>query len=540
MFCGFEKYMLMLLTAASCAVLNAVPPVEPFEDSVSPIAGTKTTDQLLEADWKVNSIIPSNRCSDSVFIRRASIDLTGMLPAPEEVTAFLEDKSPDKRAKLIDNLLERDSFVDYQSMKWCDVLRVKSEFPINLWPNAVQTYHRWIRDAVKSNMPLDRFARELLTSNGSNFRNPTANFFRASADRSPSGLAKAVCLTFLCRRWDSLSPQEQADMAKIFSRIAFKNTMEWKEEVVYSKTDDMEPFSVVLPGKAKIKVKRGEDPRAVFADWLINSEKPQDSSFFSMLFGRDPESGFSKAMVNRAWHWLFGRGLAESADDMRPDNPPVNARLLDYLSAEFIKSGYDFKALCRMIMNSAAYQMSSVRADNDANAVRHFAAYPVTRLDAEVIIDAICDLTGSKEEYVSVIPEPFTFIPRDSRTTALSDGSISSSFLENFGRPDRDSGLFSERNNSITANQRLYLLNSGDLLRRAANSNRVRNINRDKKLGPEKKIEALYLNVLSRYPTKAEMDSILAYRKAMNIDITQAVSDTFWVLINSKEFLYRH
>ena len=181
-------------------------------------------------------------------MRRVFLDVIGVPPEASEVQAFLKDSRPDKRAALIDALLARDEYVDYWSMKWCDLLRVKSEFPINLWPNAVQAYQRWIRECLRSNMPYDRMARELLTSSGSNFRVPPVNFYRAVQGRGPQPMSAAVALTFMGSRIEEVAGRPRAPgMEALFSRVGFKPTAEWKEEIVCLDPAPMGPLEAVLP-----------------------------------------------------------------------------------------------------------------------------------------------------------------------------------------------------------------------------------------------------------------------------------------------------
>ena len=246
-------------------------------------------------------------CSDGVFIRRVFIDVIGTLPSPQEVEAFLGDTSPDKRARLIDGLFDREEFSDYQTLKWCDILRVKSEFPIKLWPNAVQAYHAWVRRAIRDNMPYDRFARELLTSSGSNFRVAPANFYRAVQGRDPKAIAAAVALTFMGARFDTWPEAQQADLAAFFSKVAYKPTREWKEEIVYFDSSSAEPMAVTFPDGTTATIPANRDPREVFADWLVAPGNSQ----------------FSQAAANRAWYWLMGHGIVHEADDIHNAHPQV-------------------------------------------------------------------------------------------------------------------------------------------------------------------------------------------------------------------------
>jgi hypothetical protein len=411
---------------------------------ITQIKPNNRIDNLVFNRLKESHIEPSELCSDEVFVRRVYLDILGILPKPSEVREFLPDNNPDKRSILIGQLLDRDEFADYWSMKWCDLLRVKAEFPINLWPNAVQAYHRWIHDCLRDNIPYDKFARELLTSSGSNFRTPQVNFYRAIQGREPAAIANAVALTFMGARIEKWPEDRRHGMQTLFSRVAYKNTAEWKEEIVYFNPASDKSLKTVLPDGIHVQIQPDADPRKVFADWLITKDNPW----------------FAKNIVNRIWSWLFGRGIIHEPDDIRADNPAVYPEVLEYLEAELIKSNYDLRHIYRLILNSNTYQQSPIPQSDDPKAEIMFACYPVRQLDAEVLIDALCKITGTKETYSSLIPEPFTFVPQDQRSIDLADGSITSQFLEMFGRPARDTGLESERKNNPTDAQRLHLLNS--------------------------------------------------------------------------------
>ncbi|MGC8977310.1 MAG: DUF1553 domain-containing protein [Candidatus Ratteibacteria bacterium] len=481
-------------------------------------------DRIVFSYLKKLNIKPGNPCSDEVFIRRIYLDTIGMLPEPEEVINFLNDKNPEKRKVLIDNLLERKEFAEYWSMKWCDILRVKSEFPNNLWPNAVQAYHKWIIDSLKENKPYDKFASQLLTSSGSNFRNPPVNFYRAVGTRDPYSIASAVCLTFMGIRFEKLPEDVRENLSKFFSRISYKKTLEWKEEIVYFKPDYDKPIDAIFPDGKKIKIPSDIDPRIVFAEWLINPENPY----------------FSKNIVNRIWSWIFGRGIIHEPDDIRPDNPPVIPELLSYLEKQLIKSNYDLKHIYKIIFNSRVYQQSFIPQTTNPDAEKYFAFYPPRRIEAEVLLDIICKISGSGIEYVSQIPEPYTFIPKSRRNVLLGDGSITGDFLDLFGRSPRDIGYESERNNKINDAQIRYLLNSSELFKKIQSSSYIRNILNETRWDKRKTIEKIYLSILSRYPSEEEIKIAENYFKKDTINFNQAVEDIVWAIINSKEFLYRH
>ncbi len=503
--------------------------------SARPISASANIDHLVFAKLKELGIPPSALCTDEVFLRRVYLDMTGTLPTQQEVLRFLDSNRASKRSDLIEELFDRPEFPDYWSLKWCDLLRVKAEFPSKLWPNAVQAYHRWVRTALHDNMPYDEFTRALLTSSGSNFRVAPVNFYRAMPKREPEEIARVVALTFMGMRTENWEREHLLGMAAFFGHVGYKGTAEWKEEIVFFDSakqflnpDTQEPIQPCLPGGAVFELSPAEDPRQAFADWLIESR------------------GFAHSAVNRVWYWLLGRGIVHEADDIRADNPPQNPALLDFLAQELVDSGFDLRHIYRIILNSRTYQLSSVHNKGNLADEINFSHYYVRRLDAEVLIDAICMLTGTTESYSSEIPEPFTFIPKDQRSIKLSDGSITSPFLDLFGRPPRDTGYESERNNIPSVSQKLHLLNSTHIQKKLG-SNKWLLGQRQKKAGKkggwlprEKSIERMYLSILSRYPTKQETDATLAYFKESGLSGWEASVDIVWALMNTKEFIFKH
>jgi hypothetical protein len=554
----FPLFLAVLLTAALVGTAAAKPPVPAFESDADPTPQGRI-DELVFAKLKQLGIAPAKPCSDGVFVRRVYLDVIGTLPTAEEASQFLKDTASDKRRKLVDRVLQREEFADYWAMKWCDLLRVKSEFPINLWPNAVQAYHRWILSCLRENMPYDRFAREMLTASGSNFRVSQVNFYRAVQSKEPQALAQAVALTFMGVRPEGWPAERWAGMAPFFSQISFKPTIEWKEEIV---AFDLEKAATeaaaktlqaaVFPDGTPAHLSPGQDPRKAFADWLITPKNPW----------------FARNIVNRAWSWLLGRGIIHEPDDIRPDNPPSNPELLAYLEKELVAANYDLKQVYRLILNSQTYQLSWIAASEDPKAAANFAYYPLRRLEAEVLIDALCQITGTTEEYLSLIPEPFTFIPEDQRSITLADASITSAFLEKFGRPPRDTGLESERINRSTDAQRLHMLNSSHIRRKIEQGPKLAALLKSKGSSREA-LNNLYLTILSRLPTDEEVKTVGEYLRGSVKDSAGSsgsggggkessrkggkgsrssgvkpsggpLSDIAWALINSAEFLHRH
>ncbi|MCF7957466.1 MAG: DUF1549 and DUF1553 domain-containing protein [Phycisphaerae bacterium] len=487
----------------------ATTPDNPFEIENEPYVPVNQIDTLVIAALKKEGIKPAHLCSDAVFIRRVYLDITGTLPEPQGVRKFIENKKPDKRAILIDRLLASDNYADYWAMKWCDLLRVKAEFPINLWPNAVQAYYRWIHDALDNNMPYDQFARELLTASGSNFRVGQVNFYRAIQGQDPSAIASAVALTFMGVRIDQWPENRRSNMEKFFSRVGYKKTAEWKEEIVYLDPAATGPLETAYPDSEKVKIQPGTDPRAIFARWLIDRDNPW----------------FTRNIVNRQWAWLLGRGIIHEPDDIGVNNPPSHPKLLAYLEKELADAHYDLKHTYRLILNSRTYQQSSIPQSDHPKAGSLFAWYHVRQLDAEVLIDALCWISGTRESYSSAIPEPFTFVPEENRTIKLTDGSITSGFLEMFGRPSRDTGQESERNNNATDAQRLHMLNSSHIQTKIERSWRLNSIMKNAKRKPTLLVNTIYLTILSRYPTRAEMAAVMKYAGTNKSASRQTVND---------------
>lgn len=473
-------------------------------------------------------------CSDAVFVRRVYLDMLGILPSAREAREFILDPSPEKRPALIDRVLEREEYADYWAMKWGDLLRIKAEFPVNLWPNAAQAYHRWVRAALAANLPYDQFVRELLTSSGSNFRVPPVNFYRAIPNRTPEGTAAAVALTFMGARVESWPPGHQAGLAAFFSQVGYKPTREWKEEIVFwqpfapassEATQPTPPGFATFPTGQRVALPPDQDPRGLFAEWLT----------------RTPNPWFNRNLANRAWAWLLGRGIIHEPDDLRPDNPPANPLLLRYLEQELVAGHYDLKHLFRLILNSRTYQSSPIPRGN-AQMESTYAVYGLRRLEAEVLIDAINQVTGASDLYTSAIPEPFTYIPPEMRAVALADGSVTSPFLALFGRSARAAGMENERINSLLAPQWLHLLNSSHIQRKLEQGPTLRAI-LDRSRNPAETLDELYLTVLSRFPTDAERAVVAELRRTGRLARARAREDGIdlaWALINSPEFLYRH
>lgn len=552
-----EKRVLAQQAKAALYRLVASRQIPTVMEIADPPKPTNRIDEIVLARLAELDIQPA-LCSDAVFIRRAYLDLIGKLPPAVEARAFLQDDDPGKRAALVHRLLDRSEHADYWAMRWSDILRIKAEFPVTLWPNAAQAYHRWIWESIAQNKPYDQFARELLTSSGSNYRVGPVNFYRAVQEETPDALAAAVALAFMGSRIH-LWPEDLSDgTAVFFSQVGYKPTSEWKEEIVFWDPYDSvavpgsvapgidavdksvaatnqipqgldqpiaqnEPLVAVFPDGTKVTIAPDRDPREVFADWLICPENPW----------------FARAIANRIWAWTMGRGIVDEPDDFREDNPPSNPELLDYLAEELVSSGWDLKHLKRLIFTSTTYQFSSIPRSGHPEAEIHFASYPLQRLEAEVLIDALNDITGSSDLYTSAVPEPFTYIPESMPAVALADGSITSSFLALFGRSGRDTGMQGERVSELATPQWLHMLNSATIQSKLQNGPRLREM-LSSGGSTEEIVERLYLTILSRFPSEADVQAVEEHAKTGVAKGRDVWIDLAWALINSPEFLLRH
>ena len=446
----------------------------------------------------------SVRCSDEVFLRRAYLTVTGALPTPKEVVDFLDSPAENKREALIDKLIESELGLKYMQMRWGDILRIKSEFPSNLWPNGVQAYNRWIYEQLMNNVPYDKMVRDLLISAGSNFRAPAANFYRGFQKRTSKNIYDNINLLFLGNR-------EVTDNGNIcFQQIKYKSTKEWKEEIVYLDIHKRVPNQLIeLDDSTTIKLQPDTDWREPYVSWLTSPNNRR----------------FAEVMANRMWYWVFGKGIVHEPDDWRYDNPPSDPQLLKELTDYFIAQKFDLRALMKKILLSEQFNS----ADN----------YTPQRLPAEVIVDAIASVTGIWSTYTSRVPEPFTVYPPKTRSTHLGDATVSSSELELFGKVSRDVSLESQRNNNITARQLLYLMNSSALESRIRKSQVLQRIYLQS-ADIEQLAQRITLLVLSRRATKDEVALYSQYMAQNNLPLMETAIDIMWMQINSNEFLYNH
>ena len=450
----------------------------------------------------------SERCSDEVFYRRVNLTVTGALPSPQAVEKFLDNKDTRKREKAINWLIQSELGLKYMQMHWGDILRIKSEFPSNLWPNGVQAYNRWVYEQLLNNVPYDVMVRNLLLSQGSNFRSPAANFYRGFQKRSPENIYANINLLFLGKR------ECKDNGYQCFSQIKFKDTKEWKEEIIYlDYYKDLPWLPIVLEDGTTLKLKHNTDWREEYVNWLTSPNNRR----------------FAEVMVNRMWFWVFGKGLVHEPDDWREDNLPSDPQKLKELTDYFIAKKFDLRALLKKILMSEEF--------NSKMAPEGF--FVAQRLPAEVIIDAMASATGRWDTYTSRVPEPFTVYPPQTRATHLGDATVSSTELELFGKVSRDVSLESQRNNATTSRQLLYLMNSSVLEKKIRRSPVVKRIC-EQNTTVKDVANAITLRVLSRRVTPQEVEIYTKHMTENALSLNELAYDIMWMQINSNEFLYNY
>ena len=487
-------------------------------------------DPLVFRKLRELGVEPSGPCTDAEFARRSSLDLCGVLPDPAEVAAFEKDADPEKRAKWVDGLIERPEYADLFAMKWSAILKNKRALG-NVSQAGTFAFHGWIRQSIAENKPYDQFVSEIVAARGDLSVNPAVNWYRqvdTLEARVDDTRALFLGLRIQCARchhhpFERWSQDDYYGFASLFTRIGNKGD------------DPSNPRLYVLPeGKASNPITGVEkspkplgapemtdlgpsvDPRERLADWLRKKDNPY----------------FARALVNRYWKHFLGRGLVEPEDDMRVSNPPSNPELLDALADSFVRSGYDLKALVRLIATSKAYDRSSLPNATNERDRRNFARFYAKRLPAEVLLDALNVVAG--------VREPFAGLPQGFKATQLPDDGFDSEFLTVFGRPKRESVCECERSSEANLSQTLHLLNSQELQGKLGiGSGRAAKWVDDRRPDAEK-VDELYRVALSRPPTAEEREVCLAHleKRKGEKKLRQGYEDLIWAVVNCKEFLF--
>lgn len=474
-------------------------------------------------------ITPSSACDDPTFLRRVTLDIAGRLPTLEELQAFETNTSPRKREELVDRLLASPDYADLFAGKWNTILRNRRTGGELRFSTVA--FHQWIRDSIDSNKPYDKFVRQIVTASGSVASHPPVAWFQQVSDQNER--IEDTAQLFLGQRikcarchhhpYEKWSQANYAQMSAFFSTVAKKNDGDPAEPEFFARFGSASARhpktgqSLTPAGldAESVAIPASEDPRHHFADWMTDPTNPF----------------FARTLVNRYWKHFMGRGLVEPEDDLRVTNPPSNSELLDGLATAFVDSGYDMKALIRLIVLSRVYQFDSDAVGNNLADRRSYSRFYPRRLPAEVLLDAIDKVTQSQTQFAGM--------PPGTRAVALPDTGFSSYFLNVFGRPASTTACECERSQEPNLAQNLHLLNSEEIQKKLSSDvGRAAQLAADARPNHEK-IQELYRIALSRTANDDELKTTLAYL-AGKTNVREAYEDIVWSLINSKEFLFNH
>ena len=493
------------------------------------IAENNYIDRLVNEKLHKLRMVSSELCSDEIFLRRACLDITGTLPSPELFDRFSKDTDPAKRSKLVDELLERKEFTETWVMKFAELLQIRTDDNNGVSYKATLLYFNWLKDRIANNVPMNQIVRELLSATGGTFVNPSTNFYQI--ERDTLKLTENVAQVFMGMRiqcaqchnhpFDRWTQDDYYSFASFFTQVGRKRAADPRESIIYNRRNGetnhpihKKPMPAKFLGGIAPTIKSGQDRRVILSEWIASPDNPF----------------FAQNLANLVWAHFFGKGIIEPVDDVRVTNPASNPELLAELSKRFTEYEYDFKKLVRDVCNSRIYQLSTRPNETNAGDTRNFARAHLRRLRAEVLLDAISQVTDTKNK--------FQGLPLGARAVQIADGRVSNYFLTTFGRATRETVCSCEVKMEPNLSQALHLLNGDVINQRITQGKVVKNL-MDAGKTPTEVIEDLYVRCLSRKPTAAEKANLLA---AINGDENKqtALEDTFWAILNSKEFIFNH
>ncbi|MEM7011674.1 MAG: PSD1 and planctomycete cytochrome C domain-containing protein [Verrucomicrobiota bacterium] len=498
------------------------------------VAEANYVDELVNEKLHKLRMEPSGRCADDIFMRRVTIDITGQLPQPEEVNAFMANKDPNKRAKYIDELLERKEFTEMWVMKWAELLQIRV---VNggLDNKAAFLYFNWLKEALAANRPMDEIVIDLLSSTGGTFANPPTNYYQTERDNLK--VAENVAQVFMGYRlqcaqchnhpFDRWTMDDYYGWASFFTQVGKKRTEDPREQIIYNRGsgDARNPVGnkVMKPqylGGEPLtdEFLSGKDRREIMAKWLVGPENPQ----------------FSQNIANMTWHHFFGKGIVDPVDDVRVSNPPTNPELLDTLGKNLVASKFDFRQLVRDICNSETYQRTTQGNATNKDDLTNFAKAQVRRMRAEVMLDTITQVTDTQNK--------FTGLPLGARAVQIANGNTTTYFLRTFGRASRETVCSCEVKMDPSLSQALHLINGETVTNKIVQGGVVKKA-MDAGRTPEDIFTELYVRCVTRKPNADEMKAVMAQVKAVGDDKAQqqlVLEDAFWALLNSKEFMFNH
>jgi len=535
------KVAIMVRYAGKVGVFNAAIPLGAPVGKIPP--EKNFIDKFVFANLKQIGIPPSAGIDDSTFLRRVTLDIAGRLPTLKEAEAFRASTAKDKRDQWINTLLRSPDYADFFANKWTMLLKNRRDSASDITANFA--FHSWVRDGLLANKPYNQMTRELLAATGTIMGNPPVAWYKRVKD--PKNQIEDVAQLFLGVRmqcaqchhhpFERWSQDDYYSFTAFFSRVGRKPTGIQGEDMIFHKRGTAEAANVktgnklrpAALGDAISKIAPDDDPRLQLADWMSRKDNPF----------------FAKALVNRYWKHFFKRGLIEPEDDIRDTNPPTNPELLAALEKHFIESGYGLKSLVRVITQSSTYQLSAKPNEHNGVDRQNFSRFYPRRLQAEVLLDSIDQLTGATTVFAD--------LPADTRAVALPDNSYNraSPFLKVFGRPEAESVCECERAHSSSLAQILHLMNGSDIKAKLRTTKgRANQLAADKRAN-DQKIREMYLVAFARAPRQAELKVALDYLETTLSDANgnlipkatshrQKLEDLLWALMNTKEFLFNH
>lgn len=487
-------------------------------------------DKLVHEKLHRLRIIPSDVCDDETFLRRVYLDVAGLLPDEEEYWRFVRDPSPDKREKLVDELLARKEFTEMWVMKWAELLQIRTNNVNQVSYKSTLLYFNWLKERIANNVPFNQIVKDLLASTGGTFTNPATNYYQI--ERDTLKVSENVAQVFMGMRlqcaqchnhpFDRWTMDDYYGFAAFFGQIGRKQAEDPRETVVFNAGGgevnhlvSKQPVKPKFLGGAAPEIAPGEDRRKVLVDWLASPDNPY----------------FATNLANIVWSHFFGIGIIEPVDDVRVSNPASNRELLDALGAKLTEYNYDFKRLVRDICTSRVYQLSSRVNESNETDETNFSHALLRRQRAEVMLDTISQVTETKNK--------FRGLPLGARAVQIADGNVTNYFLRTFGRAERATVCSCEVKMDPNLGQALHLLN-GDITQNRITQGKV--IERMLKEGktPEEILEKLYVRCFSRTPTEKETRAVLSAIEAEPKATRDILEDTFWALLNSKEFMFNH
>jgi hypothetical protein len=483
-------------------------------------------DTLVNAKLKKLRMAPSDLCTDEAFLRRAYLDVIGLMPTAEEYTRFMSSTAPNKRELLVDELLGRKEFAELWVMKWAELLQIHTSNQVSA--KAMLLYYNWLQDKIAHNVPMDQMVQELLAARGGTFKNPATNYYQLETDTLK--VSENVAQVFMGMRiqcaqchnhpFDRWTMDDYYGFGAFFAQIGRKPTDDPREIVVFNSGGGEvvhpvrgQPMKPKFLGGATPDV-AGKDRREVLAKWLASPENPY----------------FATNLGNIVWAHFFGQGIINEVDDVRVSNPPSNPELLQELGKRFTDYHYDFKKLVRDICTSRTYQLAPEPNATNGGDTRNFSHAALRRIRAETLLDCISALTETKNK--------FPGLPLGARAVQIADGSVSNYFLTTFGRATRETVCSCEVKLQPTLSQSLHLLNGDTTTQRIQQGNVVGRWLEAKK-PPEGLIDELYIRCLGRKPDAKEKEKLQAALAAEQ-DKKKALEDIFWALLNTREFMFNH